>query len=57
MHFVIEWAPQTTAILLGSLPELGILDNRQISKLVGLAPMARESEKMKGKRSICGGRG
>jgi hypothetical protein len=48
--------PQTTAILLGSLPELGILDNRQIFKLVGLAPMARENGKKKGKRSIRGGR-
>ncbi|MDR2781106.1 MAG: transposase, partial [Holosporaceae bacterium] len=47
---------QTSAILLGLLPELGILDNRQISQLVGLAPMARDSGKMSGKRSIRGGR-
>jgi transposase len=42
------------AILIGSLPELGVLDNRQISKLVGLAPMVRDSRKISGKRSIRG---
>jgi len=48
---------QTTAILLGSLPELGKLDNRQITKLAGLAPMAHDSGKMQNRRHIRGGRG
>ena len=47
---------QTVAILIGSLPELGKLDNRQITKLVGLAPMACESGKMRAGRHIRGGR-
>jgi transposase len=47
---------QTSALLIGSLPELGRVDNRQIAKLVGLAPMAHDSGKMKGKRKIRGGR-
>ena len=47
---------QTTAVLIASLPELGRLENRQITKLIGLAPMARESGKMKGERHIRGGR-
>jgi transposase len=47
---------QTAAILIGSLPELGKLDNRQIAKLCGLAPMSRDSGSMHGKRSIRGGR-
>ena len=47
---------QTAAILIGSLPELGRIDNRQIAKLVGLAPMAKDSGTMSGKRSIRGGR-
>ena len=47
---------QTAAILIASLPELGKLENRQITKLVGLAPMAYESGKMKGNRHIRGGR-
>ena len=47
---------QTAAILEASLPELGKLENRQITKLVGLAPMAHESGKMKTNRHIRRGR-
>ena len=47
---------QTAAILIASLPELGKLENRQITKLVGLAPMACESGKMRSVRHIRGGR-
>ncbi|MDR0695276.1 MAG: transposase, partial [Holosporales bacterium] len=47
---------QTAAILMGMLPELGKLDNRQIAKLCGLAPMTHDSGTMKGYRSIRGGR-
>ena len=42
--------------LLGELPELGQLNNRQIAALCGLAPFNRDSGKMKGKRRIRGGR-
>jgi len=42
--------------LLGELPELGQLTNRQIAALCGLAPFNRDSGKMKGKRRIRGGR-
>lgn len=48
--------PQSTAVLIGELPELGRLSNRQISKLVGLAPLNRDSGTMRGKRTIFGGR-
>ena len=37
-------------------PELGRLDNAQAASLVGLAPLARDSGKTHGKRSIRGGR-
>jgi transposase len=47
---------QTSAILIGQLPELGRLDNRQIAKMVGLAPMNHDSGKYNGNRSIRGGR-
>ena len=47
---------QTAAILVASLPELGKLENRQITKLVGLAPMAHDSGKMRSGRHIRGGR-
>lgn len=42
--------------LLGELPELGELSNRQISALAGLAPFNRDSGYMKGRRRIRGGR-
>lgn len=42
--------------LLAELPELGALDRRQIAKLVGLAPISRESGTWRGRRSIHGGR-
>jgi transposase len=43
-------------VLLVGLPELGQLSARAISALVGLAPLNRDSGKMRGKRSIWGGR-
>lgn len=48
--------PNTQAMLMGVLPELGQLTRREISKLVGVAPLARDSGKSRGKRSIWGGR-
>ena len=49
-------APATTATLIAELPELGTLDRRQIAALVGVAPFNRDSGKMRGKRTIWGGR-
>jgi transposase len=49
--------PVTTLTLLAALPELGRLNRRAISKLVGIAPIARDSGPRKGKRHIAGGRG
>jgi transposase len=42
--------------LLSDLPELGKLNRKEISALVGVAPMNRDSGKYKGKRKIRGGR-
>jgi transposase len=42
--------------LLAALPELGRLSGRQLSALVGLAPLAHDSGKRHGKRRIFGGR-
>lgn len=44
------------ATLIADLPELGRLDRKQIAALVGVAPFARDSGKMRGKRCIWGGR-
>lgn len=45
-----------TATLLAEMPELGQLDRRRIAALAGLAPVARDSGQLRGKRMIRGGR-
>lgn len=45
---------QTT--VLAMLPELGQLSRQQIAKLVGVAPLNRDSGQLQGKRMIYGGR-
>jgi len=42
--------------LLADLPELGEVNNKEISALVGVAPVNRDSGRMRGKRRIQGGR-
>jgi transposase len=49
--------PVVSTTLISSLPELGTLSPKQISSLVGVAPMNCDSGKMRGKRKITGGRG
>jgi len=46
----------TSAALIAELPELGKLNRQAIASLVGLAPFDHDSGKMKGQRSIWGGR-
>lgn len=48
--------PQTARRLLISLPELGRLNRHAIAKLVGVAPLNRDSGKLRGTRHIWGGR-
>ena len=48
--------PQVSLTLLAHLPELGMLDRKQIAALVGVAPINRDSGAMRGKRSVWGGR-
>jgi transposase len=49
-------ADRTTARLMAEMPEIGRLSNKAIAKLAGLAPLAKDSGKRKGRRSIRGGR-
>jgi transposase len=42
--------------LIAELPELGRLDRKQIAALVGIAPLNRDSGKMRGRRTTWGGR-
>ena len=46
----------TISTLLAEVPELGELNSREVSALVGLAPIYRDSGTMRGKRIIFGGR-
>jgi transposase len=48
--------PVASATLLAELPELGKLNRQQIASLAGLAPFNHDSGKLRGQRSICGGR-
>lgn len=49
--------PATVATLIAGVPELGRLNRREISALIGVAPFNRDSGQMRGKRMIFGGRG
>lgn len=46
----------TSLTLLAKCPELGKLDRREIAALTGVAPLANDSGKHRGKRAIWGGR-
>ncbi|HFH0620443.1 TPA: IS110 family transposase [Escherichia coli] len=46
----------TVAVLLAEVPELGTLSRREISALIGVAPVNRDSGTMRGRRTVFGGR-
>jgi transposase len=48
--------PISSGTLMAMLPELGNLDRRKISALVGVAPFNRDSGTLRGRRTIWGGR-
>ncbi len=48
--------PITSMVMISQLPELGTLGPKQISALVGVAPLNRDSGTVRGKREIWGGR-
>jgi transposase len=48
--------PVLLATLASQLPELGHLTGKAIAKLVGVAPLARDSGQRRGQRTIWGGR-
>ena len=47
----------TASTLLSYLPELGQLSGKEIAALVGVAPFARDSGTLRGRRTVSGGRG
>src|SRR5882672_4485437 len=48
--------PVVSCSMIADLPELGTLNRQQISKLVGVAPLNRDSGQQRGTRHIYGGR-
>jgi transposase len=48
--------PATAGALIAELPELGRLNRQEIAKLVGVAPINRDSGQMRGKRTTVAGR-
>jgi transposase len=48
--------PVVQATLVTALPELGQISHRRIAKLVGVAPLNRDSGTMRGQRHVWGGR-
>lgn len=48
--------PIVSRTLLADLPELGSLNRKQIAALVGVAPLAKDSGTLRGKRMVWGGR-
>ena len=49
-------ADRTVARMMAEMPEVGTLSNKTISKLAGVAPLARDSGKYQGRRVVRGGR-
>src|SRR5438128_9208268 len=48
--------PVLSRTLIADLPELGQLSRRSIAKLVGVAPLSRDSGTLRGRRFVQGGR-
>ena len=56
MQSVPGVGPVLSRTLLADLPELGRLSRREIAKLVGVAPLSRDSGTLRGRRFVHGGR-
>lgn len=56
MQSVPGIGPVLAVTLLSGLPELGLLNRKEIAALVGVAPFNWDSGKLRGKRAIWGGR-
>ena len=56
MQSVPGVGPVLSHSLLADLPELGRLSRRAIAKLVGVAPLSRDSGTFRGRRFVQGGR-
>lgn len=57
LQSMVGVGPALASTILSSLPELGKLDHKQVSALVGVAPLNRDSGTHQGTKRIFGGRG
>jgi len=48
--------PVLSTTLLAEVPELGTLGHKQLAALIGVAPLNRDSGRMRGRRTVWGGR-
>lgn len=48
--------PVLTSALIAGMPELGSISDKQAAALIGVAPLAKDSGRYQGKRTIAGGR-
>ncbi len=56
LRSTIGVGPAMSSTLIGYVPELGQLTGKQISSLIGVAPLAHDSGRLRGRRIIWGGR-
>ena len=57
METMVGIGKKTSQNLMGSLPELGNMDNKKIAAMVGVAPIVKQSGERKGYAKIEHGRG
>ncbi len=49
-------AGRTVAVLMATVPEIGLISNKAVAKVIGLAPIANDSGSRQGHRPVRGGR-
>ena len=56
MRSVKGVASRTVAVLMATVPEIGLISNKAVAKVIGLAPIANDSGGRQGHRPVRGGR-
>jgi transposase len=56
LRSILGIGPVACSILIAEMPEIGTITGEEAAALTGLAPVARDSGTLRGKRAIAGGR-